>query len=186
MMSSKTTATNPMDTTHMAIVKASYTKSLGGAKASLRYIQHRPGRVGERLTRELYGAEGTLTREAAYRMIDEQAKRSVFFRLVLSPDPLTEDTHKDLSLQELIRHTMLTLEERMATPVPYVAATHDDHAPHRHVHILACVQGRLNTKDLAALRESATDAARQQRRERDVLREHQQEQQEGVGVALAR
>lgn len=176
------------DTTNdnMAIVKASYTKSRGGAKASLRYIQHRTGKDGQRITRDLFGFEGVMDRQDAYQMIDEAEKGSTFFRLVLSPDPLTEDTHKDLSLQELIRQTMLTLEERMATPVPYAAATHDDHAPHRHVHILACVKGRLGKEDLAALREGATQQALAQRRERDLLREHQQEQQEGAGLELAR
>jgi hypothetical protein len=42
----------------MAIVKATYTKSRPGAKAALRYIQHRPGREGEKVKRELFGIDG--------------------------------------------------------------------------------------------------------------------------------
>ena len=34
----------------MAIVKATYTKSSGGAKASIRYIEHRPGKDNEKVT----------------------------------------------------------------------------------------------------------------------------------------
>jgi hypothetical protein len=131
----------------MAIVKATYTKSKAGAKAAIRYIQHRPGRDGEKATRELFGSDGVLDRQEAYRMIDEAEKGSVYFRLVISPDPRTEDSAKDLSLHEITSQTMLTLEERLPTAISYVAAEHDDHAPHRHVHVLACVKGRLNTQD---------------------------------------
>ncbi len=38
----------------MAIVKATYTKSRGGAKASIRYIEHRPGKDGDKITRNLF------------------------------------------------------------------------------------------------------------------------------------
>ncbi len=44
----------------MAIVKATYTKSRQGAKASLRYIAHRPGKDGKRATRTLFGTDGVM------------------------------------------------------------------------------------------------------------------------------
>jgi hypothetical protein len=163
----------------MAIVKATYTKSRGGAKAAIRYIEHRPGREGERVKRELYGSDGRLERREAYQMIDEAERGTVFFRIVISPDPEREDTYQDLSLQEITAQTMLQLEERLTNDVSYVAVEHDDHAPHRHVHVLACVKGRLNTQDFQALRETATQAALFQRQERDVAREQQVQQQEG-------
>jgi hypothetical protein len=160
----------------MAIVKATYTRSKGGAKAAIRYIQHRPGREGEKATRELFGADGVVDRQEAYRIIDEAGKGSVFFRIVISPDPQTEDVEKDLSLREITAQTLRNLGERVQKDVPYVAVEHNDHAPHRHVHVLACVQGRLNTQDFQALRTTATEAALSQRQERDQQREQQQQQ----------
>ena len=163
----------------MAIVKATYTRSRAGAKAAIRYIQHRPGREGEKATRELYGIDGSMERGQAYQMIDDAEKGAVFFRIVISPDPQTEDTEKDLRLAEITSQTLLHLADRLTKDVPYVAVEHDDHAPHRHVHVLALVKGRLNTQDFQALRETATEAARFQRQERDAAREQQQQQEGG-------
>src|SRR5918996_372644 len=133
-MMSRNRRTNPYD--NMAIVKATYTKSSGAAKAAIRYIEHRPGREGEKVKRELYGRDGSVERGEAYRMIDEAGKGTVFFRFVISPDPVKEDTEKDLLLTEITVQTMQTLEERLQNHVSYVAVEHDDHAPHRHVHVL--------------------------------------------------
>jgi hypothetical protein len=123
----------------MAIIKATYTKSRGGAKAAIRYIEHRPGREGEKVRRELYGADGSMERGDAYQMIDAAEKGTVFFRIVISPDPQTEDMYQDLSLAEITSQTMLHLAEQLTKDVSYVAVEHHDHAPHRHVHVLACV-----------------------------------------------
>jgi hypothetical protein len=171
--------TNPYDT--MAIVKATYTKSRGGAKAAIRYIEHRPGKEGEKVRRELYGADGAMERSQAYQMIDAAEKGTVFFRIVISPDPEREDTYQDLLLQEITSLTMLQLAGRLTKDVPYVAVEHNDHAPHRHVHVLACVQGRLNTQDFQALRTTATEASLSQRQERDVARKQEQQQQQEGG-----
>jgi hypothetical protein len=163
----------------MAIVKATYTKSSGAAKAGIRYIEHRPGREGEKMKRELFGIDGAMDRQQAYQLIDAAEKGTVFFRIVISPDPQTEDTEKDLSLREITAQTLLNLGERVQKAVPYVAVEHADHAPHRHVHVLALVKGRLNTQDFQALRDTATQTARMQRHERDVAREQQQQQEGG-------
>lgn len=176
-MKSKNQRTNSYD--DMAIVKATYTKSKGEAKAAIRYIQHRPGREGEKVRRQLYGSNGSMERGEVYQLIDAAEKGIVFFRIVISPDPEREDTYQDLSLQEITSQTMRNLEERVHKAVPYVAVEHDDHAPHRHVHVLACVKGRLNTQDFQALRTTATEAARSQRQERDVVREQQQQREGG-------
>src|SRR5918996_3622315 len=143
----------------MAIVKATYTRSRAGAKAAIRYIQHRPGREGEKVKRELYSIDGGMERGQAYQMIDDAEKGAVFFRIVISPDPQTEDTEKDLRLAEITSQTLLHLADRLTNAVPYVAVEHDDHALHRHVHVLALVKGRLNTQDFQALRETATQTA---------------------------
>ena len=101
-------------------------------------------------------------------MIDEAGQGSLFYRLVISPDPRTEDAERDLHLREIIEKTMLYLEDRFQQEIPFVAAEHDDHSPHRHTHILAVLPGRLSPQDLAALRGVATEAALFQRQERDL------------------
>jgi hypothetical protein len=161
----------------MAIVKATYTKSGKGAKASIRYIEHRKGMQGERVSRTLFGRDSAMTRTEAYRMIDEAQKGSVFFRFVISPDPQTEDTEKNLFLRAVTEQTMLHLEDRLHTSVSWVAVEHADHVPHRHVHVVAVVHGRLQSQDFASLRQTATAACLAQRRERDLAREQVREQE---------
>ena len=162
----------------MAIVKASYTKKKASAKAAIRYIAHRPGKDGKNVTRTLFGSDGAMERRLANRMIDEAEKGTVFFRFVISPDPTNEDTHKDLFLWEITEHTMRALEERLQKDVLYVAAEHNDHAPHRHVHVVALVTGRLTPPDFQTLRSAATQAALAQRKERDLAREQKERERE--------
>jgi hypothetical protein len=159
----------------MAVLKARYTRSSSIAKAYIRYIQHRKGKDGQKAKRELYGHDGLMERLQAYEMIDDAEPGTVFFRIAISPDTRTEDTEKDLHLSEITRQTILTLEERLKKPVHYVATEHNDHAPHRHVHVLALVRGRINTPDLQAMRQTATQTALGQRQERDLQREQQQQ-----------
>jgi hypothetical protein len=167
-----------MDNQQTAIIKASYTRESGAAKANIRYIQHRKGLEGQRITRELFGAEGVLERVQAYEMIDAAEKGTVFFRLIISP-PQMEDS-QTLNLAEITAQTMHTLQERIGKPCPYIAAAHAaDHTPYHHVHCLALIQGRLGREDFSALRETATQAALEQRQERDVARQQQQQQEGG-------
>ena len=161
----------------MAIVKASFTRRKEGAKASIRYIMHRPGRDGARMTRTLFGSDGQTSKQQAYEVIDHASKGSVFFRFAISPDPNQEDTQRDLHLREIARQTMNTLEEQSGKHVEWLGAVHDDHAAHRHVHVLAIVQGRLNSTDLKALTRTATAASREQRSERDQTLDHKQQRQ---------
>jgi hypothetical protein len=160
----------------MAIVKASYTKSRAGAKASIRYIAHRPGKEGAEITRKLFGIDGLMGREQAYRLIDEAPPGSFFYRFVLSPDPKLEDTKRDLHLREVTEKTMQTLMARLKQEVAWVAAEHDDHAPNRHVHVVAVVPGKLYPQDFQAMLQRATEAALFQRKERDLARERQPRQ----------
>src|SRR5436305_6864471 len=131
----------------MAIVKATYTKSSRGAKASIRYIEHRPGKDNAKINRTLFGIDGAMGRWEAYQMIDEAEKDSFFFRFVISPDPKTEDTEKDLFLREITEQTMLSLEDRLQQHLSCVASLHDDHAQHRNVHIVDIVSSRLQVQD---------------------------------------
>ncbi len=170
----------------MAIVKANYTKKASAAKASIRYIEHRPGREGERITRALFGSDGLMGRYAAYEMINNASEGSIFFRFVMSPDPNFEDTEQDLSLREITKSTMDTLEERIGKQISWVAAVHADHAPHRHVHIVAVVDGRLQKQDFPALTKAATEASLAQRQELDRAREQKEREQEAAQWELQR
>src|SRR5688572_31262338 len=100
----------------MAIFKANYVRKnhneRTNAKASVRYIQHRRGKEGEKITRPLYGPEGEMERSDAYRMIDEATQGSFFYRFVISPDPKTEDHHHDLDMRDITLQTMAALEDR--------------------------------------------------------------------------
>jgi hypothetical protein len=110
--------------------------------------------------------------------LDEAEKGSLFFRFVMSPDPQREDTDKDLFLREITERTMMRLEERLHRQIAWVAAEHTDHAPHRHVHVVAIVPGRLQVHDLQALRHATTQACLEQRHQRDLVREQQARERE--------
>jgi hypothetical protein len=108
-------------------------------------------------------------------MIDEAPRKDrYYYRIVVSPDPRREDSYRDLSLRDLTIETMLKLEERYGTPIQFVAAIHDDHSPHRHVHTIVILNGRrLTRNDFAALRDYARHRALTQRRFLD--RRHRRE-----------
>lgn len=170
----------------MAIVKASYTRKVRAAKASVRYIENRPGRDGARVVRTLFKADGKVARGDAYTMIDQAAHGSYFFRLVISPDPKGEDSDKNLSLREVTERTIQSLEDRLNRPVQWVATIHDDHAEHRHVHAIAIVPERLGVQDFQRMRRAATEEALEQRRQLDLAREQRemsQQQSEGLGLS---
>jgi hypothetical protein len=166
----------------MAVVKANYVKKgdgeRGRAKATIRYIQHRPGKDKERTTRNLFSIDGYMGRWEAYRMIEDAVKGRYFYRLVMSPDPETEDKPRDLPLRQIFTNTMLNLEERLHQPIQWVAAIHDDHTDKRHIHAVAIIKGRLKREDLEALISSATREAQLQRGARDLMREVEEYQRE--------
>ena len=169
----------------MAIIKATYTRKGSGAKASVRYIENRPGKDGVRVVRTLFKADGKVERGDAYAMIDQAAKNSYFFRLVISPDPTREDSDKNLSLRDITERTMQSLEDRFQRPLHWVATIHDDHADHRHVHALAIVPERLTVQDFQQMRRAATAAALEQMQQRALAREQQLSQQQSEGLGLS-
>ena len=93
----------------MAIVKGKYTKQPKRIKASVRYIAHRRGKDGEKISRTLFGFDGPMEKEQIYKMIDAMPKGTYFYRLIISTDPRTEDMQKDLDLWELT----ITMMERL-------------------------------------------------------------------------
>jgi hypothetical protein len=118
------------------------------------------------VTRDLFSFDGSLSKDTAYRMIDEAPeKRRYYYRIIISPDPRREDSYRDLALKNLTIETMLKLEERLGHPIQFVAAIHDDHSPHRHVHALVIHNGRRLTRDdFAMLRNYGKQRALTQRR----------------------
>jgi hypothetical protein len=154
----------------MAIVKVNYVKrdkqQKHRAKASIRYMQHRPGTEGKRTRRILFGLDGSMERVEAYQMIDAAEKGSLFFRFIISPDPEREDKGAALDMRLLAMQTMQQLEETVHKQVNWVGAVHADHVPHRHVHLLAVVPQRLGTNELEQLRTAASAACGVQRQER--------------------
>ena len=165
----------------MAVVRVtSYTRSKQAAKATIRYIAHRPGNEGEKKSRTLWTQVARISKEHAYQMLDTAPPGSIFFRFAISPDPSHEDTYKDLYLRNVTEATMDTLEERVGKSVTWIAATHTDHGTncHRHVHVVAVVQGRLTPDDLRSLTNRATQVCQEQRLERDAVRQAQREREE--------
>jgi hypothetical protein len=156
----------------MAIVKVKYTRSRPKIKAHLRYITHRPGREGKKISRSLFDLHGLIDKDQAYHLIDEATRGRVFFKVIVSPDPKREDRFKDLDLQHITRKTILQLQEQLGRSVQFFATIHDDHAPHRHVHGILIMQGKLSREDFKFLRVSATQEAKFQRRTLDVAREN--------------
>src|SRR5262245_63942676 len=110
----------------MAIVKGNYTRSRGAAKANIGYITKRPGKDKEQIVRTLFGLDGVMSTTEAFEMIDQAAKGSYFYRLVLSPDPQGEDTRHDLDMRELTAHTMQALDRRLHHALVWVGALHAD------------------------------------------------------------
>ena len=154
----------------MAVVKANYVRKGAGervtAKANIRYIQERPGRDKEKLTRPLFNNAGLIGRLKPISLLMMTAKKGRFFyRLKLSPDPSKEDTKRDLNMHKLTRQMMQRLEKRFKTTIPWAGALHDDHTDKRHVHILAALPRRLQKYELEALIREATTLCREQRRE---------------------
>jgi hypothetical protein len=164
----------------MAVVKANYTRSVGAAKAAVRYIEHRPGKDGARITRTLFNSDGQVQRQEAYAMIEQAASRSYFFRLVVSPDPQTEDKDQNLSLRDITERAIHSIEDRFQMELPWVAAIHADHAAHRHVHVLAITPERLQVQDFQRMRQVATEAALEQSQHLTVARESRQALQEDL------
>lgn len=168
------------------IVKATYTKKARAAKASVRYIENRPGKDGARVVRTLFTADGNVTRTAVYAMIDQADKNSYFFRLVISPDPKLEDSAKNLSLREITERTIQSLEDRFQRPLQWVATIHADHAEHRHIHAIAIVPERLQVQDFQRMRSAATGEARAQLRQLELAREQRElSQQQSEGLELS-
>jgi hypothetical protein len=169
----------------MAIVKVKFVrrgaKAKAGAKANLRYIQHRPGKDKAKMSRVLFCGMGKVERAEAYRMIDEAEPGVTYFKVIINFDQKTEDTKRDLNHRELTSEVLATAARELGVPVVWVAAFHDDHTPLRHIHALAIAKASL--LPVGPMRDAATRAAKEQRREKDNIlipeREPEMQREEG-------
>src|SRR4051794_33227762 len=80
----------------MAIVKATYTKLHKAIRASVAYYTTRPSREGTRGQRVLFGKDGQRSKKDVETMLRRMPKGTYFYRIVLSPDPKSEDTDRTL------------------------------------------------------------------------------------------
>ncbi len=112
-------------------------------------------------------------------MLDEtqtETQETKFYKIMISPDPKTEDKDKNLNMWDLTTKTIEKLEKQLQQQdMQFVAAVHSDHKPHRHVHIVACIKRRLNKQELQHLRQTATEQALFQRKELDLIRQQRQQ-----------
>src|SRR5215212_9090550 len=102
----------------MIVKVTSYTRVRKAAKATIRYIMHRPNEEGERVTRGLFGSDGPMERYHGYWMIDDARKGSIFYRVALSPDPVKEDANKDLDLEWMTLVAMRYMKEKLGERCP--------------------------------------------------------------------
>src|SRR5438270_9711191 len=82
------------------------------AKKHLGYIGERPGKDKADIIRSLFGKGGKFTKEQVEKMIEDAPDNTLFWRLILNPDPVLENPEKLLNLEELTRDAVSWLEER--------------------------------------------------------------------------
>ena len=165
----------------MAVVKIKYTRQRARVKAHLRYITHRRGEDKQTTTRTLFTENGTLTKQAAYELLDSVKPGTLFYKVILSPDPRREDTKRDLNLWQLTRQTASSLSGLLNQKIRFLAVEHNDHTPNRHVHAIFLISGRLTRQQFRLLaqtaRTSATQDARLQRKINDLALQNPRIQQ---------
>jgi hypothetical protein len=117
--------------------------------------------------RRLWSIDGApRSAAAAVALIDRAPSPRLFYGLVLSPDPRSEDADGRLDLQEVTSQSLRALTRRLGCPLPWVAAEDHEHGRLRHVHVLVVSPRRLRPDDLAALARAATATAWEQRHSR--------------------
>jgi predicted RNA-binding Zn-ribbon protein involved in translation (DUF1610 family) len=164
------------------------------AKAYLGYIGTRPNKAQQKMERLLFGHGGTFTPEQVDEMLRTAPKNTYFWRLIISPDPKTENLDRDLDLWDLTREAVRWLEHRLGTDgtpreIPFIAAEHTDHSNTPHVQGILLIkrQGRemlITQEILNDFREAVAAQAAAQRGARDqgaeVLLEQSSLQQDAL------
>ncbi len=157
------------------VVKARYSQGRGAlrlAKGHVRYAVHRTNEHGQRQYREIWDRDGRLDKLTAYERLDRVRQDDYVYRLTLSPHPERQDGGTQLDLPAWTRAIMAHLERDTGRPLDWFAVVHA-HTDHRHVHVVAISDCRLDVGHFRAMREAGdTNALAQQReRPRDVDRQ---------------
>jgi hypothetical protein len=141
------------------IVKHSYTRSHGTARAAAKYYEFRPRGPGEP-RRQFWTRDAPISRRAGLRMLGQhQQARYVAHRLMLSPS----GRERPQDMQRMTRYMMGELEKRMGMELHWFAVQHSN-TEHDHVHVIIAGAGerlsdgatrgvRLGKGDYAHLRE---------------------------------
>jgi hypothetical protein len=150
------------------VVKARYSRGLHAAirlaKDHVRYAVHRPDEHGRRQYRELWDRDGQISKQVAYTRLDDVKHPDYIYRLTLSPHPERQDPGRRLDLRAWTRGMMQQLEQRAGQQLAWFAAVHE-HPDHRHIHVVAVTERRLEVRDLQALREAGDNHALDQQRQ---------------------
>jgi len=149
----------------VAVTKLSFTKIKAGAKASLRYYTHRLTAEGHRTIRDIFDQYDRITKNQAYRKIDRAGEYVTFVRMIVSPDPNTEDKDRNLNLRDLTRETVKRLQKilRKKRTIDYLGIAHTDHSHHRHIHTICFLYGKIDPEALRKLHKAATEESLMQR-----------------------
>ena len=156
------------------ILRHTYTRNRGAARAALRYYQMRP-RGEDEPARSFFDADEdrTLTRDEVNRLLDEhQGRAFLAHRLMLSPSE--EEAPEDL--RALTRQVMRGLERAKGRELHWVAVEHRN-TDHPHVHIVLCGAAReedgrtrevrLDRADHTRIKEDGRDYCREEARDRE-------------------
>jgi hypothetical protein len=148
------------------------------AKATLGYNAHRVDKEKERMERVLFGNGGKLSEEQALQMIDDASQKTYFFRLILSPDPKSENKDKTIDQWKLTQELVQWLQLQIGREISFVAAEHAGDTGHTdiaHIHAILLIErfGRekmITVPMIDQMRELAAGKALAQQQGREQAR----------------
>ena len=152
------------------IVKHTYTRDRGAARAAVCYYQLRPrGRDEE--PRTIFTRDGTISRSDAGRMLREhQNGNFLVHRITLSPSD--REQHGDL--RDMTRYVLAELEKQKGQRLHWFAVEHKN-TDHHHVHVMVAGTGerewdgaarsvKLTKEHYASMREAGREYCRMMNR----------------------
>ncbi len=152
------------------IVKHTYTRDRGAARAAVCYYQLRPrGRDEE--PRTIFTRDGDISRAHAHRMLREhQNGNFLVHRITLSPS----DRECPQDLRDMTRYVLAELEKEKSQRLHWFAVEHRN-TDHHHVHVMIAGAGeresdgatrsvKLTREDYASMREGGREYCRMMNR----------------------
>lgn len=152
------------------IVKHTYTRDRGAARAAVRYYQLRP-RGRDELPRSIFTRDSTVARTDADRMLREhQNGNYLVHRITISPS----DRERPEDLRDMTRYMMAELEKEKGQRLHWFAVEHRN-TDHHHVHVMIAGTGqresdgatrgvKFSKSDYAAMREDGREYCRMMNR----------------------